>query len=180
MSNLMSGNLLVLFPGGAYFFTSFQLLVKDEHWVPVKGFGLNPPRKRVVRINLSFRHNVRIPQLFSMDVKQEINPKAFIYTLTHSFYCCLIWSLRRIDYKSHPGARGRYRHNGLRMNTAHDVTDITCHVIIHIVGSFTKPRTCTLVNFTGETKNFLDWLLFVTFLWDSDWKHILSLFNGHK
>ena len=26
-----------------------------------------------------------------------------------------------IDYKSHPGARGRYRHNGLRMNTAQDV-----------------------------------------------------------
>ena len=30
----------------------------------------------------------------------------------------------------------------------------------HIVGSFTKPRTCTLVNFTGETKTFL----FVCFL----------------
>ena len=24
-----------------------------------------------------------------------------------------------MDYKSHPGARGRYRHNGLRMNTRH-------------------------------------------------------------
>ena len=26
--------------------------------------------------------------------------------------------------------------------------------------SFTKPRTCALVNFTGETKNFRDCLLF--------------------
>ena len=26
---------------------------------------------------------------------------------------------------------------------------------MHIVGSFTKPRTCTLVNFTGETKTFI-------------------------
>ena len=29
---------------------------------------------------------------------------------------------------------------------------------------FTKPRTCTLVNFSGETKNVLDFLLFVIFL----------------
>ena len=61
-----------------------------------------------------------------MDVKQEINQKAYIFTLPHSFfYCCLIWSLRKDDYKSHPGARGRYRHNGLRMNTCEDVTYIT-------------------------------------------------------
>ena len=60
-----------------------------------------------------------------MDVKQEINLKAFIFTLPQSFYCCLNWSHRKIDYKSHPGARGRYRHNGLRMNTAQYVTDIT-------------------------------------------------------
>ena len=26
----------------------------------------------------------------------------------------------------------------------------------HNIGSFTKPRMCTFVNFTGETKNFLD------------------------
>ena len=32
----------------------------------------------------------------------------------------------------------------------------------------------------GETKNFLICLLFVIFLWDYDWKHILSLFNGYK
>ena len=31
------------------------------------------------------------------------------------------------------------------------------------VDSFTKPRTCTLVNFTGETKNVHDCLLFVIF-----------------
>ena len=29
---------------------------------------------------------------------------------------------------------------------------------LHIDGSFTNPFTCTLVNFTGETKNFLDCL----------------------
>ena len=34
----------------------------------------------------------------------------------------------------------------------------------HIVGLFTKPLTCTLENFTGETKNFLDCLLFAIFL----------------
>ena len=32
---------------------------------------------------------------------------------------------------------------------------------LYIVGSFTKPGTCTFVNFTGETKNFLDILLFL-------------------
>ena len=37
-------------------------------------------------------------------------------------------------------------------------------IMVLIVGSFTKPRTCTLVNFTGETKNFLDYLLFVHML----------------
>ena len=26
---------------------------------------------------------------------------------------------------------------------------------LYIVGSFTKARTCTLINFTGETKTFL-------------------------
>ena len=31
----------------------------------------------------------------------------------------------------------------------------------YIVGSFTKPPTCTLLNFTEETKNVLDCLLFV-------------------
>ena len=30
-----------------------------------------------------------------------------------------------------------------------------------LIGLFTKPRTCTLVNFTEETKNFLDCLLFL-------------------
>ena len=27
-----------------------------------------------------------LPQLFSMDVKQEINPKVYIFTLPHSFF----------------------------------------------------------------------------------------------
>ena len=61
-----------------------------------------------------------------MDVKQEINPKAFIFTLPHSlFIAALSEASEKNDYKSHPGARGRYRHNGLRMNTPQDVKDIT-------------------------------------------------------
>ena len=36
--------------------------------------------------------------------------------------------------------------------------------LAYIVGSFSKPRACTLVNFTGETKNFLDCLIFAVFL----------------
>ena len=53
VSNLMSGVLQDLFPGWAHSFTSCQLalLVKDEHRVLVKGYGLIRPRKRVVRIN---------------------------------------------------------------------------------------------------------------------------------
>ena len=31
---------------------------------------------------------------------------------------------------SHPGARGRYRHHGLRINTAQDITDITCQFLM--------------------------------------------------
>ena len=58
MSNLMSGVLPVLFSGRAHSFISCQLLVK--------GFGLSQPRKRVVGI------------------KQEINPKVFLFTLPHS------------------------------------------------------------------------------------------------
>ena len=38
------------------------------------------------------------------------------------------------------------------------------YTFVYIVGSFTKPRTCTLVNFTGETKNFLICLFFVIFV----------------
>ena len=37
---------------------------------------------------------------------------------------------RNINYKSPTGARGRYKHNGLRMNTAQDVTDITCQFLM--------------------------------------------------
>ena len=62
-----------------------------------------------------------------MDVKQKINLKAFIFTLSHSFFiAALSEATEKIDYKSHPGERGRYRHNSLMMNTAQDVTDITC------------------------------------------------------
>ena len=48
-----------------------------------------------------------LPQLFSMDVKQEINPKAFKFTLPHSFLLLPNLKHQKIDYKSHPGARGR-------------------------------------------------------------------------
>ena len=44
--------------------------------VLVKGFGLSLSKKRVFRINKSFRHY--------MDVKQEVNPKAFIFTLPNT------------------------------------------------------------------------------------------------
>ena len=40
----------------------------------------------------------------------------------------------------------------------------TRSIIQRIVGSFTKPRKRTLVNFTGEAKNFLDCLLFLILL----------------
>ena len=46
----------------------------------------------------------------------------------------------------------------------HPLEIIDFFLVSIIVGSFTKPCTCTLVNFTGETKNFLDCLLFVIFL----------------
>ena len=54
--NLMPEVLQVLFPDPANSFTSCQLalLLKEEHWVLVKGYGLSRPRKRVVRINKSF------------------------------------------------------------------------------------------------------------------------------
>ena len=60
-----------------------------------------------------------------MDVKQEINPKVLLFTLPHSLSESSE-NLTYITYKSHSGARGRYRLNGLGMNTAQDVTDITC------------------------------------------------------
>ena len=51
-----------------------------------------------------------------MDVKQEINPKAFIYTLPHSFFIATLSKASEKNvYKSHPGAKGSYRHNGLRI-----------------------------------------------------------------
>ena len=55
---------------------------------------------------------------------------------------------------SHPGARGRYRHNGLMMNTAQDVTDITCH---HTYGLFlilNKSENATLELFAIYIKNY--------------------------
>ena len=57
-----------------------------------------------------------------MNVKQEINPKVFLFTFPHS----LFESSENLTYISHSGARGRNIHNGLGMNTAQDVTDITC------------------------------------------------------
>ena len=58
-----------------------------------------------------------------MDVKQEINTKAF--TLPHSFLLLPYLKPQKNDYKSRPGARGIYIHNGLRMYTPKDFTDIT-------------------------------------------------------
>ena len=62
----MSGVLQVLFAGRAHCFISCQLLVKDEHRVLVKVFVLS---------------HSDITSAVWMDVKQEINLKAFIFTL---------------------------------------------------------------------------------------------------
>ena len=43
-----------------------------------------------------------------------------------------------MDYKSHPGTRGRNRHNGLRMNTAQHVTDSTYQ---HMYGLISYAQT---------------------------------------
>ena len=56
-----------------------------------------------------------------MDVKHEINPKAFIFTLPHSFLIAAQSEESEnltILYKSHPGARGKYRHNGLFLKSS--------------------------------------------------------------
>ena len=74
----MSRVLQVLFPGRAHCFISCQLLVKDEHRVLVKVFVLSLPRKRVIS-------HSDITSAVWMDVKQEINLKAFIFTLPQSF-----------------------------------------------------------------------------------------------
>ena len=49
----MSGVLQVLFTGWTHSFTSCQLalLVKDEHRVLVKEYGLSWPKKKEVKIN---------------------------------------------------------------------------------------------------------------------------------
>ena len=49
----------------------------------------------------------------------------FIFTLPHSFFIAALSEASEKMTISHPGARGRYRHNGLRMNTAQDATDST-------------------------------------------------------
>ena len=60
-----------------------------------------------------------------MNVKQEFNP-TFMFTLPHTFIAASSEVSEKLTLiKSHPNARGRYRHNGLRMNTAQDFTDIT-------------------------------------------------------
>ena len=69
-----------------------------------------------------------------MDVTQEINLNAFIFTLPHSFL--LLPYLK--PQKKLTGARGRYRHNGLRMNIAQDVTDITYQ---HMYGLISYAQT---------------------------------------
>ena len=97
---------------------------KGEHWVPVKGFGDQPRKSEVIQT---------WPQLFSKDVKQEINPKVYSYTLPHSFL--LLPYLK--PQKNWPSYHYRVtlvqdlgRHNGLRKTTAlwktQNVTDITC------------------------------------------------------
>ena len=43
--------------------------------------------------------------------------------------------------KSHPGARGMYSHNGLRKNTAQDVTDIMRHYLSTYVWSISCDQT---------------------------------------
>ena len=69
-----------------------------------------------------------------MDVKQEINPKVYIFTLPHSFLLLAYLNpQKKNDYTSHPGARGRYIHNGLRMNTREDVTDITYQHMLGLI-----------------------------------------------
>ena len=61
-----------------------------------------------------------------MDVKQEINQKKiYIYLTSLFFITASSEASEKLTLKSHPGARGRYRHNGLGMNAAQDVTDIT-------------------------------------------------------
>ena len=69
-----------------------------------------------------------------MDVTQEINLNAFIFTLPLSFL--LLPYLK--PQKKMTGARGSYRHNGLRMNIAHDVTDITYQ---HMYGLISYAQT---------------------------------------
>ena len=75
-----------------------------------------------------------------MDVKQEINPKAFIFTLRYLTLFLLLPCMKpqKIDYKSHPGTRRRYRHNDLRMNTAQDVSDSTYQ---HMYGLISYAQT---------------------------------------
>ena len=74
-----------------------------------------------------------------MDVKQEINPKnIYIYLTSLFFYAALSEASEKMTLMSHPGARGRYRHNGLRMNAAQDVTDISYR---HMYGLISYAQT---------------------------------------
>ena len=57
-----------------------------------------------------------------MDAKQEINPKVFLFTLPHS----LSESSENLTYIRVTLVQEVGRLNGLGMNTAQDVTDITC------------------------------------------------------
>ena len=71
-----------------------------------------------------------------MDVKQEINPKAFIFTLPDSFFiAALSEPSEKLTIRVTLVQEVAIRHNGLRMNTAQDVTDIHVLVNIHNYGS---------------------------------------------
>ena len=62
--------------------------------------------------------------------KARNQPKSiYIYLTSLFFIAALSESSEKLTYyKSHPGAKV-YRHYGLRMNTAQDVTDITCQLM---------------------------------------------------
>ena len=64
--------------------------------------------------------------------KARNQPKSIYIYLTSVFFIdALSEATEKLTIRD-LGARGRYRHNGLRINTAQDVTDITCqHMYVH-------------------------------------------------
>ena len=62
-----------------------------------------------------------------MDVKQQSTLEhLYLPYLSFFFFIAALSEASEKLTISHPGAKGTYRHNGLRMNPAQDVTDITC------------------------------------------------------